>query len=773
MNRFYTYLYPNKLYNIVWHIFFLLITICQLGLSNTRIGFEKQLNSISDPLLKVELIRHYTDSLLWNEFYDDDDVLGYLDSIISICKTEDCGEAAVWAKAGQIDYNLNTGDIQGAIPELQKLLRDPAIQSSYLKAYIHQLMGMCFLMTGHSANEFNHFLEGVNILEADAEDERQLGMLYYYTAILYNYKSLADSCLHYGNKAMDHFKSRGDTIKMVLTNLAFNNWYLTVGDSENSIKCILEAKELSQQFKLRDALHFDILVAMGLAYEKRKEHKKAIEMAEEGVGLIAQGTRMNAQNIALKLWNFYLIIGRSYLHIGRKKEGLVYIEKSIAVCVENDLYPSLVLISELFEVQAQLELQNFERADYILKDFLQGAANNPSYEIYNIKIVKLLTKLYKGSKTKPTEAELTIIKKIIERIIDKNQGKYNTNMLAAYELTALLQLHENRIDEAIVSYDKINELKDSIWSLKKTEAVDKLLIAYQSKGQKQEIAIQNERLKEGDVQRNLLIGLSITFFLLASVLYLFFRQRKQHVYELEQKVRKRTTDLQLANKELEDINEELERFAYITSHDLKEPLRNIISFIGLLERKNLGNDPDVFSYFGYIKESSRHMSQLIKDVLAFSILKKTKIVKKEIAVKHTIEKVQYGISQLIKEKQVQFKMSTLPNVKTDGSMLYLVFKNLIENALKYNKNNQPIIEIEHQKEGKFHWFIVRDNGIGIETEYFDQIFEMFKRLHSKREYAGTGIGLAVCKRIVKYLGGEIKVESTIGEGATFKFSIPV
>jgi PAS domain S-box-containing protein len=229
--------------------------------------------------------------------------------------------------------------------------------------------------------------------------------------------------------------------------------------------------------------------------------------------------------------------------------------------------------------------------------------------------------------------------------------------------------------------------------------------------------------------------------------------------------------------ELKRSNDELRQFAYITSHDLQEPLRTIASFTQLLERRYKGKfDNDADEFMDYIVEASVRMKQMILDLLEYSRV--TRVEKKcgPLKIEYMLINILNSLNFLIKENKAEITYGTLPTVIADESQIFRVFQNLIENAIKFKKEDEnPKIHISAyvDEEHNEHVFSVSDNGIGIEEQYFDRIFTLFQRLHTKEEYEGTGIGLSISKRIIENHEGRMWVESEQGIGTTFYFTIRI
>ncbi|MEM6724391.1 MAG: PAS domain S-box protein, partial [Bacteroidota bacterium] len=245
----------------------------------------------------------------------------------------------------------------------------------------------------------------------------------------------------------------------------------------------------------------------------------------------------------------------------------------------------------------------------------------------------------------------------------------------------------------------------------------------------------------------------------------------------EEKVQIQMDELNEKNVELEkyiDSNLELENFAYITSHDLKEPLRNIRVFTQLLEKQYQGKfDEKGVEYMDFIKSSAAHMNQLIEDILEFSRINTEDIRYEQIKLESLFARVENNLNGKIQDAQAQIDYQNLPEViYGHPTRLYQLFYNLIGNAIKFKQPDlAPKIQIRSE-ENATHWtFQIQDNGIGFEANYSEKVFLLFKRLHSRTEYQGSGIGLAICRKVVQQHHGKIWVDSTPGKGSTFSFSI--
>ena len=271
--------------------------------------------------------------------------------------------------------------------------------------------------------------------------------------------------------------------------------------------------------------------------------------------------------------------------------------------------------------------------------------------------------------------------------------------------------------------------------------------------------------------------------------FVFAVRRALEGVEKQKERKKRAAELVIANKELVFQNEEkekraaeliiankeLEQFAYVASHDLQEPLRMVASFTQLLERRYKDKlDADANDFIHFAVDGAIRMQKLINDLLEYSRISTRGKIFEQVNTSLILGQVISNLQLLIIENAALISNDDLPVVKADESQILHVFQNLIENAIKFKKKSEfPKIHISCKKTNNFYEFSVRDNGIGIEMQYHDRVFTIFQRLHSVKDYPGTGIGLSICKHIVERHGGTIWFDSKENAGTTFYFTIPV
>ena len=233
--------------------------------------------------------------------------------------------------------------------------------------------------------------------------------------------------------------------------------------------------------------------------------------------------------------------------------------------------------------------------------------------------------------------------------------------------------------------------------------------------------------------------------------------------------------LKASNADLERSNKDLEMFASVTSHDLQEPLHTITSYTELLAYRYKDKlDEKANTYIGYIVDGASHMHLLINDLLAYSRVGTRAKPFAAVKMDSTLDQALGSLRRSMTESNATVEREELPELEGDDTQLMQLFQNLIGNAIKYRRKERPLqIRISAHSTGDEWIFGVHDNGIGIETRFFERIFGIFQRLHTREEYEGSGMGLAICRKIVEHHRGRIWVESTFGEGASFYFTLPV
>lgn len=251
-------------------------------------------------------------------------------------------------------------------------------------------------------------------------------------------------------------------------------------------------------------------------------------------------------------------------------------------------------------------------------------------------------------------------------------------------------------------------------------------------------------------------------------------------YDLEQKEREAVFHKESAAKiekyaqQLESSNEDLENFAHVVSHDLKEPLRMVKSYLGLIKRMMPKNTLEkTADFFHYALDGAARMENLITDILALSKISRSRRKFEPTDLNDILFVIMYNLDKLIREKGGLVEYHNLPTLRVDNTQITQLFQNLIGNGIKYNEHSHPKVIVNCIRQAGHYLFSIKDNGIGIPKNQYERVFEMFQRLNSRQKYSGTGIGLAICKKIVERHNGRIWIESEEGKGSTFYFTLPL
>ncbi len=506
--------------------------------------------------------------------------------------------------------------------------------------------------------------------------------------------------------------------------------------------------------------------------------------------------------------NLKVSLAKAYLAIEEPKNAMKYLNEALEV-LKVTQYPRIrgIAIAKLAEVYLQLKdykqalkacndgiellklvspsTQTALPALYRLKGTLKGIDNKESEAIANFK--QSIDEAYKINevfdivKSHITLGEFYASRRpergnhYCEFALEKAKENNFINLeIEACDCLYSLSKKEGLYSNALSYFEKRNQLKDSISTLRVEHALDiNSQIALKDKQIAQESYLKD--IKEAElnnqfrITRILYISTFFGLLLIGLLSWGIGRIRRQNTEIILNRA-----ELVNANNDLAKSNEELERFAHVASHDLKSPLNSIVSFAGLLRRK-LKDDASesVKEYISYIETNGTRMRRLIDDILQYSKLSSNDTSDHE---EISLDKLVHEISQLVlstsKGKKVNIEASELPNLKWNYSKIFLLFKNFIENGLKYNESENPSIKLHYTNSNGKNIVHITDNGIGIKEEYFDKIFLMFNRLHGEGQYEGTGLGLATCKKIVDEFKGKIEVSSQLNEGTTFKIEIP-
>jgi signal transduction histidine kinase len=594
----------------------------------------------------------------------------------------------------------------------------------------------------------------------------QIGICYAYNNLGTVYDDLgeSDSAAYYFQKAIALAINEEDQFALSVVKNNFGLHYLYVGNYTLALKYFQESLDRTES----PGYFVDLKVTynnIGVIHEEQGNMVKAIEYYKKAGDFATEnGDRL----FGILCYGYIAQLEEDFTAaIDYYQEALLMYKKK-----EDPLHTgeALYYIGECY-----LGKREYDLARKYLEE---------SMEIYNhlgmlpdvVEIYRTIAEVYEAEDR--NQEALELYHKALEMA---EKSEHNTIMVPVYKALARQYALQKNFERAYEYQLHYQELDDEIYDNETKERIAQLENSYElevSKAEQERLEAEQAEREARVKQSNLLATASTIFAILGTIMALGFyragQQRKMLNKQLETKVSERTSEIEFVNQQLLESNQELERFTYIASHDLKEPLRNITSFINLIERRlSSKQDPELKEYMNYVTKNTRQMYNLIEDVLNFSRIAALDMREIDwVELDLLMIEVRATLSSIIQERKGEVIIEPLPRIKAHQTHVSMVFKNLIENGLKYNESETPTVKVSYIEEPGWFRFSVEDNGIGVDPKYHEQIFEMFKRMTSRDKYEGTGIGLAICKKIVSKYGGVFTVDSREGQGSTFSFTWP-
>ncbi len=540
-----------------------------------------------------------------------------------------------------------------------------------------------------------------------ADASHTLGMLYWYQG---NYWQAAD----YYFKALEIREALDDSLGLARSYNNIGNVYFHQEKYYNALKYYRQSLQLREEIGDSTGLIYSYN-NLGDVYQRRKDIEEALQYYEQAYAI--------AESLGSDRGRAFVMhnLGRLSLDQQAYKPATTYFERSLAYyeklnhrngIVENLNYMAKTLVLQKANLSKCLELS--QEAIRLAKEI--GAKQLQADAQINLAAAFALRGEYKKSFNLERKSRLLhneIVAENRERAIVETQIRYDVEKHNA----AMLQQE--------------NEL------LQKEKELTRLYIL-------------------------IMLCLLGAVAVIGALVYNRLRTQAQTNGILENK-----------NQQLQRSNEALERFAYVASHDLKEPLRSIGSFTTLLKRRyHKEFDREGQEYIDYIVTGVNRMYHLLEDLLKYSRLIHQGEGQREVVdLNEVVGTVMTSLDKSLREREVDLAIRPLPVIHSNAAQMQQLFQNLLNNAIKYNDKVKPSVTIEYHQRGQEHLFAVRDNGVGINAEYHQKIFDVFQRL-SRSASEGTGVGLAICKKIIEQHEGQIWVESEVGQGSTFYFTLP-
>ena len=592
-------------------------------------------------------------------------------------------------------------------------------------------------------------------------DERNLGQLpenvekvETLTSLSWKYKSTdPEKALLYGKEALKIAKQLSNQKLIADANhtIGMIHWYK--GDYQKASKYFFDALYIREiiQDKLGLSRSYNNI---GLLFFRQKDYEKAFRYYMDGLKI-----RQELKDSTGLIYS-YNNLGDVLVERGLLEDAKKNYFRALEIAKEKGHYrgESFVLynLGKIYRIAA-----NPDSATIVLQQSLDIAnANNEKAQV-----AKSLTELA-SIDLKRGDYEAALTKALEAKKISTNLGLKESLATAYAEIAksyAGLGEYQKAYEENVHYGEISSELSDA--------EIEKSLkeIQYNYEDAKEKLAL-SEKVRKLSNNGLILVGMVLVMAVIAGV-SLFYRYRNQK--RTNEQLRENNEFIKRQNDALLQSNSALEQFAYVASHDLKEPLRNINTYSFLLS-ENIGDDVKEKAkvYLDLISAGAKHMNDLLQGILAYSRLARSSQALNELVdLNKTVRNVQEVLRNSIEEKNVIFEIDHLPVIRSNKMQMHQLFQNLISNAIKFNDKAQPIVQIRYEIKTDGHHFYFIDNGIGFDEKFKNKVFQIFQRLEG-RKYSGTGVGMAICKNIVNQHNGNIEVSSIQGEGTTFHVFIP-
>ena len=564
--------------------------------------------------------------------------------------------------------------------------------------------------------------------------------------VLYLRTGQYEKALDYLTQAMNWWEKQEDQLRATYTLINVGTLQTKLDRPSLAIRALERALDQSTLLN-NTSLQMTVNKNLGGVYESIEDHEKALTYYQKALELSRQAPN-NPSSLISTLGNIHNVLAEQ----GKYQEAQRYYLEALQLAESQGLKPSMQVLLK-------------QRADVFLKMGNVSAA----IDLY-IESLTLAEQFNAKQSAEDIYLQLTTC-----------YQQLGNHERALFYHQRFAELRQERYEE--VSSTRIKELQAKF-------EMDEV--------QKEVVALKEKRKAQQTNNLILILALALLVIALAS-LYGRYRSKRraqallessnQEIMERNEMLRQQTREIkkknqllesqaleiQTQNQQLLQSNDELKQLTYAVSHDLREPLRTIISYLQLLDRRHAPQLEEAGREFlSFANEGARRLQALMTDMLEYSRLGKSKGEPKLIDLETVLDEVEKNLDSHIQESGATLKRGPLPLVYGRPTDVYLLFQNLISNGIKFHHPDRPpILEVRSVKQGSYHVISLKDNGIGIAPQKQERIFQIFQRLHSRDEYDGTGLGLALAQKIVRNHGGDIWCESILGSGTTFFVKIPI
>lgn len=580
---------------------------------------------------------------------------------------------------------------------------------------------------------------------------------------LFNY----DSAFEYFSFVIDNPRSSKEIQAETLSLLG--RAYSTLGENNLAHEYFIKVIKLREEVGDKKGLTED-LYSLGSLFFYQKNYEEALENYNKTL-TIAKKYKYDRY-----IYNATAALGATYEQGGDLDKSLKFNAEALRLAEEQNYSTGVSYALHNFGTNYAVNNEHEKALEYFARSLSSKAPTDKFGKAGDyIAIGKSYLQLKKYSQAKDN----------LEKALEIGKGiKAKARIADVYEELSKVYSETGELQEENRSLKLYIAVRDSMLNEEALNEIGQRKNAYaMAKKENEILALKNEKeilkAEQRISQLQNTIWIVAFFFLVVIAIALFFSWKKQRkmaslLQEKHSEIEEKNEKIQIQNKLLEQSNVELQNFAHVASHDLKEPLRMVNSFSGLLQQKyDTVLDDRGQEYMYYITDAVDRMQILLDDLLNYSRVNTSNKDSVTINTANVAAKVRMDLTPKLQENlgDVVINYDNMPEIQGNKSQFGQLLQNLISNGLKFQNGKPPVVSVDCQERKKDFLFSVKDNGIGISKENQAKIFDMFTRLHTRTEYEGTGIGLSTCKKIVDRHGGEIWVESTEGEGCTFFFTI--
>lgn len=533
--------------------------------------------------------------------------------------------------------------------------------------------------------------------------------------------------------------------------------FLSLGDIEAAQTSYHEILQMARLANDTSSIELS-LFSLAQLYNDQKEYKASIEYLEESM-------EYNPETAPDLMVLINLEFGLAYKGLGRNEEALRFLDEGYKIADKNGLE---ILKYECLIESGNIHIKNKDliAAKKINNQLVKlGSTNSDQQLLTSVKIFQ--ANLLRAQKEYP--AALDILEKLVAQTDTIQQELLIDLYSEMHEINKDMQNYEAAYAN-LVTHNRIKKQKEKDTRKQKTKYLN---IKFETEKKEKENSILTAEIIENQAKNRLLyMWLALSFSVLIVFISAFF-YKNQYSKKLEAEVEKRTLNLKTSNELLHQSNQELKKFNHLLSHDLKEPIRSIVSFSQLANRPNLSSD-ELSDYMNYVAKSGQQLQNLINSINSFQHIDHMDFTTIEfVDLSYLFNKTIRNLNNTHPGKKINFINNTVVAIPVASAPLSLIITKILENAITYNLNETVEIQLEYYFEEERHHIKIKDNGIGIDTAYHEKIFDMLTRLNNREDYPGSGMGLSIAQKIIQRMNGHLSlVCSDNQQGSTFLITLP-